>query len=275
MIQKTFYFYTSISIRTGLAVIALLAAALRANVAHAGVIQSTVDYFKQFHVGLDLSTYQSSLHLRYSTDSDKANDASCSQEGSTNHCHLDIADESNRGHDYGIFIQQPFKRKGWIHYDFDLGGSLRYLSGRVRDSDLKGEHPFDKISYGYAMIEMRPYVQLGLTPPNWLPDLLFSLGPAAYYAYGKFAVDDEDYWTKGLGAIGRSSITAFFSFFEMELVVWRFGTNGALSLFSSQLVNRPAVGAGSMVPANAGDIRIKEAWISRQMHGFKLLLGKL
>jgi len=253
----------------------MAASVFLSSTAHAGIIQNTVEYFRQFHVGIDLSTYHSALQLSYATDSNKAIGTDCTQQGNTKNCHLNIDDDSNRGYDYGLFIQQPFKRKGWIHYNFDLGASLRYLSGHVRDSELKGEHPFEKISYNYAMVEVRPYFQFGLTPPNWIPDLIFSLGPAGYYAYGKFSLDDEDYWTTGLGAVGRSSVTAFFSYFEMELVVWRFASDGALSLFSSEQVNRPAVGAGSMVPANAGNVRIKEAWITRQMHGFKLLLGKL
>jgi hypothetical protein len=250
-------------------------ASIFATTAQAGLISSTVSYLRQFQLGVEFSNYQSSLHLRYEATDSAAKSSTCSGKTSLKTCSITIGDDSNRGYDYGLFLKQPLRRKGWFYAGFDLGFAARYLSGDKTKEALGGEHSFNAIDYSYILLETRPYAQIGITPSNWLPYLLLSAGPMIQYTYGQISIDQQAIYSPGIGSLSRSSLWDYTSFLELEVVFWRISAQRSLSWYTSTVVNDPAVTVTPVFPEQYDDISISGGWFQRSVNGIKFVIGDL
>jgi hypothetical protein len=189
------------------------------------------DYLKQYEVGIDYENSYDSVDASYLTSKPGAGvtkgcvDAPAYQ--GKERCTVAMTGGSSSG--FGLFLQQAFKRQGNFYFNADIGFGVRYLNGEASSADLAqakaNNLPLKQLSFSLAALVIKPYLTVGITPASKYPDLLLSFGPAAQLAVGKVSVDGQ---TQDVGmATSSETLNAFF---QLEVVLWRFG-KGALSLF--------------------------------------------
>jgi hypothetical protein len=196
------------------------------------------DYVKEYQLGFDYALSVDKVDATYDTEDTGANrPESCEKnEENTGKMSCTVQMEGGRSNGYvrgwGIFLQPAFKRQGDIYFNWDIGFGARYLSGEMTDEQVGKQEtaglPLEQMSFSMASLLIKPYVQFGVTPAKKWPDILVSLGPAAQILVGKVKVNDQE----ENAAMAATSSGVINGFFELEIVVWRFG-DGALSFFAT------------------------------------------
>ena len=191
------------------------------------------DYIKQYQVGLDYTHSSDHVDASYEMPSGGVKPDNCatsSADPAHQRCSTSMLASDSSG--WGIFLQQAFKRQGFFYFKPSLSFGARYLNGSMDPLEQKQEQkdglPLRNLSFSFAALQVKPYIQLGITPAKTWPDLLLSIGPEAQVAVGKVTVND-------IGenvAMASSSGGLIGGFTELELVLWRFG-DGALSFYES------------------------------------------
>lgn len=187
-----------------------------------------IDYLKGYQFGIDYTTSIDHVDVTYRTE--VAGGKSCEPEGAVTEspqryrCQVGIA--AGRSSGYGIFLEQSFKRQGFLYVKPDIGFGLRYLQGELAKS-VAGQ-PLKQMSFQLAALVIKPYLKLGITPERKWPDLFLSLGPTLIAAAGKVSVNG-DKATHGLVGTSETPVSGFL---ELEAVLARFG-DGYFSLFTS------------------------------------------
>ncbi len=206
-----------------------LLAFVAATPAHANAVWN---YLKQYQFGIDYTSSYDHVSASYEvTGSGTEGCDAVTGEPTRQRCQVDMAGGGSSG--YGFVLQQAFKRQGDFYFKPDVGFGVRYLSGEMDDKAAAEQQarglPLDEMSFALAALVIKPYIQFGITPAKTWPDVLISIGPAAQVAVGNVTVNGQ---TED-AAIATYSGSPIGGFFELEIVLWRFG-DGALSVFSSE-----------------------------------------
>ena len=184
-------------------------------------------------------------------------------------CFSNIPADSQSG--LGLFLQQAFKRKGFWHYDFDLGLSFRSMHEGM--SMPQDDGPLKKVKFDLYGLFFKPHVTVGITPQAFFPDVLVSLGPSAQVYWGTTTIDNDTHNTGLHGVWRRSQLINFFSYTELELVVWRFAKNGALSLFTANERDTAQAYDGYIADQAVDQMTNIDVTFDRSASGIKLLLS--
>lgn len=200
-----------------------------ASPAFAGI----TDYFSKYNFGVDYLSSQDNMTLLYDTPrlSGGGMAPDCQPTGNPGRmqCSTHMVGGASSG--FGLFLQQPFQRRGDFHFVVDLGFGLRLLNGELQEAEtkvlLQRGLPLKQASFSLVGLVMKPYVQLGYTPASSFPDILFSFGPAVQVSMGQITINDE---RENVVLATGSGLTGFM---ELEVVFWRFG-EGFLSLYTSR-----------------------------------------
>lgn len=211
----------------------VILSSLRATTASA-LVSEIWNYVKKYKLGVDYASATDDLELSYDTDRLAVQPASCrdtAKDPTRQRCGTAIQKDKNS--DYGIVLQQVFRKKGLLYWDFDIGFSARYLQGQLSPSQSQKDGlPLKNVKYSLAALVAKPYVVFGITPQRW-PDILLSLGPALQVAGGTVTINDKKKKViLGTGS-GTSESGLLRGFTQLEIVFWRFG-DGALSLFNAR-----------------------------------------
>ncbi len=195
-------------------------------------VSSVWNYLKQYQFGVDYASTNDSMAVTY--DVEGANRSACSSavdRPGYSTCNVEIR-RSTPSSGTGFVLQQAFRRQGNFYFKPDLSLGVRYLTGELTKNEGQKQVslglPLKSLSYSLAALVVKPYIQIGITPKSRWPDLLLSLGPAMQVALGQVGVNDEKQYV----AMATTSDSYFFGFFEVEIVLVRFG-DGAFSLFTS------------------------------------------
>ena len=186
---------------------------------------SVFDYLKGYKIGIEKATSHSSITMDYHTDSTTDHGSSClgDPQGTGFRCQETMAAGSSSG--FALYLGQPFRGKDSFYFGADLGFGLSYLEGSF--SDKKRSQGLKNAAFTLLSLSIKPYIQFGWTPQG-LPDILVSVGPVVQLAGGKVSINDTP---KSTAVIGVSGLQGYF---ELEIVLWRFGSGGAFGLFTSK-----------------------------------------
>lgn len=190
-------------------------------------------YLSRYQFGLDYTSSNDNLELSYETDQKIKSSTCVAVDGSKDRQRCGTKMESTRSSGFGVFLQQAFKKKGLLYWNFDVGFNARYLQGELPESEANVDGlPLRSVKFSLAALVVKPYAVVGITPERW-PDILVSLGPALQIAGGTVGVNDSrKHVFLGTGS-GLNESGLLRGFTQLEIVFWRFG-DGALSLFTAR-----------------------------------------
>jgi len=190
------------------------------------------DFF-DYQLGFDYSQSFNVVNATYEVESNDSKLCEDSSNPGKRKCHVQMGSGGSNGiiRGWGIFLQPAFKRQGDIYFDWGLSFGARYISGELEDlnsskAPRSTSTPLNSMSYSLFSVLAKPYIKFGVTPAKKWPDLLISVGPMAQALTGKVEVNDETE-TAAMAATSNGFLNGFW---EVEIVVWRFG-EGALSLY--------------------------------------------
>jgi hypothetical protein len=189
---------------------------------------ATAFSLSDYQLGLDYSSSHNSVFATYETSAGSVDENGCSTgEEGNRECEITTTTGGSNGiiSGWGIFLQPAFKRQGDTYFDWGLDFGARYLAGSYEDPNE--DTPLESLGYNLAAILAKPYIKFGVTPAKKWPDVLISIGPMAQVLVGQVEVNDES----ESAAMAATSSGFLNGFFEIEIVLWRFG-EGALSLYS-------------------------------------------
>ena len=242
----------------------LISLAFFASSAEAGLGK----YLQQYNLGIDLTGSQDDVTMTYDMDRNAASSDVCSNDpdnADRKRCRVSMTAGASNG--WGIFLQQPFKRQGFFYLTLDVGFGLRLLDGARENK--KGQ-PLESVQFTLIAFVAKPYLQFGITPKKWFPDILISIGPAAQVASGTVAVNDKKESVAIGTASGGGPGALFHGVFELEIVFVRFG-EGAFSLFASS--DYTGAEGTDFYPKEVDGMRDFKADFSRTVGGSKLLFN--
>jgi hypothetical protein len=234
-------------------------------------------YIKNYQLGFDVGERRDSAQLGFEIDRNTYYDETCSPvENSRNlvRCVHEFEDDHSG---YGIFIEQPFKRRGLWHFDYDISFDLRIVDAKltpVRQAQIeqKAEKNIpvrDVRLHLYSLVAL-PYVTLGITPEKW-PELLVSLGPTGEMVWGSVNINDTRYQTAERGVFRRSSVSSILSYMQLNLVLRRFG-KGYIGLTMSHTQGDDHVQDGEILPETIDNMSNLSLRLNKEFFGVKVLL---
>ena len=124
---------------------------------------------------------------------------------------------------YTIGIEQAFKRQGNYYFGADFGASIFLLSAKADEKEEKVLvlQPLQHARVHLYGLNVRAYLQFGITPAKIWPDFLVSVGVGQHLSAGKLKVED----------LGEDlSIATGLGYVQVEAVWWRF-KDGSLSSY--------------------------------------------
>lgn len=128
---------------------------------------------------------------------------------------------------YALGLQQAFKRQGIFYFNADVGASIFVLSAKADEEreEVEGyiNQPLQNVRVHLYGLNLRGYIEFGVTPARYFPDLLVSFGVGHHLSTGNIKVDDKR---------ERMNISTNMGYAQLELVWWRFG-DGSLSSYLS------------------------------------------
>lgn len=196
-------------------------------------VTEVVNYVKQYQIGVDYSSSVDRLSVTYDTDINGGVPKSCTtieNDGTKKRCSFSMQTGSSSG--WGLFLQRAFKKQGFWYFDYDVGFGARYLSGALSEDDQSTDGlPLKEAKFSLATVIAKPYIQFGITP-DWWPDVLVSVGPAAQVAVGTVSINDHSERVVAGTSSYAGPMSLWHGFLELEFVLKRFG-DGAFSIFSS------------------------------------------
>jgi hypothetical protein len=232
-----------------------------------------IEFLLDYNVGLEVGDTNDTVAFLYHQPEDGSyRDAKiCESTGKAGReslvCQLDFV---QRDSNFSVFIEHPFERQGFWHLDWDVGISLKHLSGEFKsETTLPSNAPVKQMTLNMFSLNARPYVTFGITPKEFWPDLLLSLGTTGEALFGSFELDDQRYHLKS-GVFRRSRVLSF-AFWELQVVFWRFGKgylafNMNHSNVTSAVSSKPEILAEESVGLPAPDLELR-----RNFFGLKLL----
>jgi hypothetical protein len=231
------------------------------------------DYLQKYQLGVDYTSSFDSVEASYetaATSDPPPQDCELDEDdASRQRCTVHMSGGATSG--FGVFLQQAFKRQGLFHFSADVGFGARYLNGELSGDDrirsAAAGLPLRNLRFSLAALVVKPYITVGITPAQKWPDILLSIGPAAQVALGRVVLNDQAERV----AMATSSSGLIDGFFELEIVLWRFG-DGALSLFHSSDVTRGGHGA-KFYPKEVDGMSDVRADFARSVAGGFLGLG--
>ena len=219
------------------------------SAANAGVM----DYVKSYQLGLEHSNSRDQVALSYEvSDLSETRPDHCqkrSEKSNLQRCSIAVYSGGSQG--LQIFAQKAFERQGLWHLDFNLNFGLRYLNGSITPARAQSQElaPLRNLRFSLGALLVTPSATFGITPANFWPDVLLSVGPALQVAAGSVSLNDQSQ----IVLIGTSSGSDLASMIrghgQIEIVFWRFG-DGALSAYFA----RDTTGGGNGTPFIPGTI---------------------
>ena len=238
-------------------------------------VSSAWNYLSRFQVGVDYTNSNDTVEMTYEVPSNQnTGDTTCELipgDINTKRCSNHMGAGFSSG--WGFLLQQPFKRQGDIYVNFDMGFGLRRLVGEFPVSKKKGNSngPLRAVNFELLALVARPYLQVGLTPAQTWPDILFSIGPAFQAAYGRVRVNSEAENVLVGTSSGLSVGGLIGGFYELEVVFWRFG-QGAFSIYTAKDVTSGDAGT-KFFPREVDGMEEIKANFSRGVGGDALGFG--
>ncbi|MBC7658888.1 MAG: hypothetical protein H7249_04195 [Chitinophagaceae bacterium] len=206
-------------------IIALLL--LTSEVCHAG---SWLDYLSQYRLAVELRGGNTATRLKYDTAQSVVTPDRCVPKllnPSRMDCETTLLE--SRPVTYGLSLQQAFTRTGWFYSNFDFGLSYFALDAKSdpRDPLVLNPKPLQDARVHLYGINLKGYYQFGITPPQYLPDLLISVGLGGHYSHGNLKIN----------ALRQTvDVLSNIRMFQFELVWWRF-RDGSLSSYAESESN--------------------------------------
>jgi hypothetical protein len=227
-------------------------------------------YIKNYNLGVDVGETVDTADVGFDVNSGLYNDPEC-EPGSNGDVHCIHTYESHQD-GFGLFLEQPFKRKGFWHFDYDLNLDVRVVDDKL---SYVGEQspcrvPIQDLRIHLYSLVALPNVKFGITPKNF-PDILFSIGPAGELVWGSVNVNNSRHVVSPRGVFRRSSVTNIFSYQQAELVFWRFG-KGSASLSWWRIYGDDHVQDGDIMPETVGELRGLSIKLNKTFFGLKVLM---
>lgn len=244
--------------------------------AHASIL-SPWNYIKQYQLGIDVGTTSDTATFNFDIDpatySDTENCKASERNAGLNTCNLTFAKPQSSN--YGVFLEQPFKRKGFWHIDWDISFAFRSFSGEFSYGEDETEEarvdpdslPIKDVVLNYYGITSRLYLTFGITPKTW-PEILISVGPTGEVFGGNASFNGKDYKEKV--TIRRSQVLGF-SYVSLDIVFWRFG-KGYFGFTMWNHQGKDDVEEGNLLPPDEAPFSDLGVTMSRNFFGLKLLL---
>ena len=214
-----------------------------------------------YNLGLTYDGTASHAEISYDTPTTKTVPEDCvvnSQREGVLRCTAYLGPSGSSSPSFGIYLQAPFKRQGFLYFDYGATFSTvnykGYLiskpstglgahqntartpsgassgasgpsgpSGPAASTDQSGEQPLTKAYLEFYGVNWQGYLQFGITP-HYFPDLLISFGGGVQTAGGRVKIFTETY---------TRYVIQPDVFATGEAVIARMGT-GSLSIYVSQ-----------------------------------------
>ena len=232
-------------------------------------------YIKRYQLGVSVGNTNDQVNFNFDSDPNTYTDPDFCKEDETDptvhNCSIDFNQSSSN---FAIFLEQPFKRRGFWHIDWDISIGLQGFSGEFKreedDPNLirNPQIPIDDVNVSYYGIGTRIYMTVGVTPRKW-PEVLLSFGPTGEAMFGKASFNGETYSANA--AVRRSSIGSIFSFASLDIVFFRF-KKGYFGLVHWWHNGDNDVQEGELVPNDLDSLKNLNLTFRRNFIGFKLLL---
>lgn len=178
---------------------------------------------------------------------------------------------------FGIFFQQPFKRTGLFYLSGELGFGFVSAAGELSSEEISrtgvGQY-LTEMSYSFYGIRAKPYLQFGITPDNFIPDILFSVGPVFQFFGGSTSINNQKrnvFIAQGSRLFSGVNPLNY-AYLELEIVFYRF-KDGAFSLYSSRAAQSDFYAAGKFYPEDVNGMTDFEVSLASRETGLKLLLN--
>lgn len=229
-------------------------------------------YLMQYQLGIDVGETNDIANFNFDAHESDYNHADFCEDKEDfpelNECSIPFTQKSSN---FGVFLEQPFKRQGLWHLDWDISFALRSFTGKFkREEDTPEEAaalPIRDVNLNYYGIGSRIYVTLGITPKKW-PELLVSLGPTGEAMFGSAEFNDEEF--KSESAIRRSRIGELGSYISIDLVFFRF-KKGYAGLVFWRHSGQNDVQEGQLIPKEYETFQNLNLTLDRNFSGFKIL----
>lgn len=188
---------------------------------------SWTKYLASYRIGLELRSSTDKSDLKYVSNRPALMPEGCNPikvDASIMDCTAQIGPKSKTT--YGISIQQVFKRQGWWYFGKDIGFSFFLLDAKAHEMDeddavIVNPQPLQQARVHLYGLNLKGYIQFGVTPPSILPDFLISIGGGLHTSTGNVKIGE---------AKEKVNIASGLLYFQMEAVWWRFG-DGYLSSY--------------------------------------------
>jgi hypothetical protein len=236
-------------------------------------------YFSNYKVGANLIQNSDRVQFSYDLEAGESDSSRFCQssEQQVRTCQH-ITGQSSQGigsgylNGFGIFLQQPFKRQGFWYFDADLAIGAVILSGELAAGN-RNSH-LTEMSYSIYGARLNPYLQFGMTPANWFPDILVSAGPVFNIMAGNVSVNGQNQATFFLqGSELFSGLNPLsYAFVGLELVFYRFG-HGAFSFYSLHSNTDRNKTGGDFYSGSLDGMTNFQAAFNNSESGFKLLFN--
>ncbi|SMF43960.1 hypothetical protein SAMN06296036_113115 [Pseudobacteriovorax antillogorgiicola] len=233
---------------------------------------SPLKFFLDYQLGIEVGDTTDSASLRYfqAEDGPHVDSDSCDRVGEspekTFECEIEF---EQRVSNFSLFIEHPFKRRGFWHLDWDLGLSFKWLNGEFEAKDqLPSNSPVQSIELNLYSINVRPYVTVGITPKDSWPDLLLSLGFVGEAIFGSYKFDDQSFDTD---PVMRRTRVLSISYFELQLVFFRFGKGYLAFNLSNSQVDSSVSSSPTLLADDTLDLTEPDLALTRNFFGLKLL----
>ncbi len=192
-----------------------------------------LDYLESYRVGADYSAAVGAINVAYKTTSElPLNPNKCKSSGGDGYRCI-AALPLDPTPTPGLFFEQPLERTGFWHFDYDF--ALAFRTFRTKGEGFESADdvaPAGTLSAPVKHMQLTlvgantdGYVELGVTPGGWYPDLIFELGLGLQTLYGTVRINDTTLRDRiFLNSLLRS---------EVDLTVFHFAEAGSVYVFFS------------------------------------------
>lgn len=183
-------------------------------------------YLSAYRVTAEMKASATSSDLRYDTAKPGTLPDNCVDhvsDPSLMACSLKIG--KNTGTTYALGLQQVFKRQGDYYFGADFGGSIFLLDAKAEEKQDQVTllQPLQKARIHLYGVNVRAYIQVGITPARIFPDLLLSIGVGEHLSTGNIKIEDQR---------EKVNVATGLGYVQFEIVWWRF-KDGSLSSYLS------------------------------------------
>src|SRR5947208_2389812 len=109
-------------------------------------------YIKQYRLGIDYTNSIDRVGVNYRTKNDGYFPSGCEvdpKDATYKDCKVNVNAGATNG--FGLLLQQPFRRKGLLYYDANIGFGARYLHGVLSSSEVsKAGPPLETLDFRLA-----------------------------------------------------------------------------------------------------------------------------